>query len=273
MKAPKAKPTTDADRAKANSLIEHLIANPPTRRPEPAEHQRFDAVSIMANLDGFRAKLAKERGMTLEEWRAAEDAVQHPRSVVPIVPVELVMARRRMTAAGVPVAFARDVTERLVDCKPLRDVREFLSSGDGSRVLSGGKGTRKTGSACWALGQLDRGVFVHAKDVVGLKIENKPQWQRVLDAPVVVFDDLGFEKRDGSWDTFRDCFSRLIDSTYGNGRRIIITCNMDAKQFRADYGEREYDRLRQIGKWSTVAGESVREYRSHFTERVPGEEG
>jgi hypothetical protein len=273
MKAPKAKPTTDADRAKASALIESYIAHPPAKRSEVAKHDRFDAVSIIANLDGFRAKLAKERGMTLEQWKAMEDAVQHPRDVVPIVSAEAAIARRRMSAAGVPLAFAQDVTDRLVDCQPLREVKAFLNGGDGFRVLSGGKGTRKTGSACWALGQLDRGVFVHAKDVVGLMIEKKPQWERVLSSPAVVFDDLGFEKRDGSWDTFREGFSRLVDAVYANRRRLIITCNMTATTFRESYGEREYDRLRHVGKWSTIAGESVRQYQTHFTEREPGEEG
>jgi hypothetical protein len=257
----KPKETTDSDRQKAQAMIDHLIANPAApRSAEVPRHENFSAMSILQDINGFRLKLATERGMTLDEWLAAEDKVQHPRSIVPVVPSERTMARRRMVGAGVPDKFIGDVIDRLVaDCQPMRDVRAFLGSGDGFRILAGGKGTRKTGSACWALGQLDGGAFLHARDVTRLSINDRDKWERINQAPIVVLDDLGTEAGDTKG-AFVSALSELIDRAYSRSRRLIITCNLTPATFKATYGEREYDRLREVGKWSTIAGESVRRY-------------
>ena len=267
---PKVKPVSNADRQKAGELIQHLIEHQPgPRAKEVAKHMNYDAVSILSDVNAFRSKLAKERGMTLEQWIAAEDAVQHPRDILPIQPTERAIARRRMLGAGVPELFVAAVADRApLDCQAYQDVRKFLDSGDGFRVLAGGRGTRKTGSACWALGQLDKGVFIEAKHITATVLEDKARWTKIMDAPLIVLDDLGWENRDGK-SIFANAFSDLLNTVYSRRRRMIITCNITQAQFKTTYGEREYDRLREVGQWSVIKGESVR----HYQEREPGEEG
>lgn len=268
----KRKPTTDADLASAQAEIDHLVANPPPRRdPEKGKHVNYDAVSILKDVNGFRTKLAKDRGLTLAQWLELEAKVQHPREVIPVQPSIAAIARRRMIGAGVPDLFITAVADRKpLDCTPLTCVQEFLNCGDGFHVLSGGKGTRKTGSACWALGQLDSGKFLHSRDITRLSIEQRDKWDAICSAPLVVLDDLGTEKRDEKG-AFSSAVSELIDRVYSNRRRMIITCNLDKETFAQVYGEREFDRLREVGKWSYIAGQSVRQYDPALhLEREPG---
>ncbi len=271
----KSKPTTAEDTAKAQALIEHLIENPPPKRdPEKGKHVNYDAMSILQDVNGFREKLAKAAGKTLAQWLEMEANVSHPREIIPVQPSPAAIARRRMLGAGVPELFIAAVGDRKpLDCTPLKRVQDFLNCGDGFHVLSGGKGTRKTGSACWALGQLDRGAFLHSRDITRLSIEPRDKWDAICSAPLVVLDDLGTEKRDEKG-AFQSAVSELIDRVYSNRRRMIVTCNLTREVFAKVYGEREFDRIREVGKWSDIAGQSVRQYdpQQHL-EREPGEEG
>ncbi len=272
MSEPKRIPTRQGDLDSAQAEIERLVANPPPPRLKRAEkHETFGALEIFSNIDGFRRKLAADRGLTLEQWLELESKVSHPREFVPVIPSEAAIARRRMLGARVPEKFIRAVGDaKPLDCKPMRDVSAFLDSRDGFLLLSGGKGTRKTGSASWALGQLDGGVFVHAQDLVETSVapEHRERWDYIVNrAPLVVFDDLGTEKRTGDLPvSFGTAFSRLVDKVYSGCRRMIITHNITKATMKGVYGEREFDRMREVGKWSDIAGESVRTYQ----ERIPG---
>lgn len=271
----KRRPTSDEDHEKAQALIEHLIANPPgPRDPEKGRHLDPNAVSILSNLDGCRRKLAKDRGITYEQWLELEANVRHPRDIVPVTPSPRAIARRRMLAAGVPPRFIEAVADKApIECEPFKHVRDFLDGHDGFLVLSGGKGTYKTGSASWALGQLDGGTFIEAKHITGIAIEDKARWTAIMSAPLVVLDDLGWEKRDEKG-AFTNAFSDLLNTVYSHRRRMIITCNMTKETFAKTYGAREFDRLKEAGKWATIAGQSVRQYDPALhLEREPGEEG
>ncbi len=269
-------PTRQADRDRAQDEIERLIASPPPpRKADAIKHADWNASPIGKQaVDHMRRKLAADRGFTYEQWLAMEADVSHPREVIPIVPSLAVIARRRMMGAGVPVRFIEAVADKApLDCEPLRYVRDFLDGRDGFRVLSGGKGTRKTGSASWALGQLDGGAFLEASAVTRLSIEQRPKWEAIIASPLVVLDDLGTERRDEKG-AFVAALSEMINAIYSQRRRLIVTCNLTPKTFKETYGEREYDRLREAGKWSTVAGESVRTYQpalsGHYATREPG---
>ena len=257
-------------------IIADLVANPPVRQRQPdGERWPETAAAVLggkAEVDSFRRKLATDRGMTHEQWMEAEAAVSHPRDVVAITPSPRMIARRRMVLAEVPSRFIEAVADKEpVDCDPLQAVRAFLNGPDGFRVLSGGKGTRKTGSAAWALGQLDGGAFVESSELTRLSIEQRPKWESIISAPLVVLDDLGTERRDEKG-AFNSALSELINKVYSQRRRLIITCNLSRDTFKAVYGEREFDRMREAGQWSTIGGQSVRAYQAPLL-REPGEEG
>ena len=248
--------------------INRLIANPPVSR---RSSEMSDAESFIANdlpsrqaLNSMRTKLAEDRGLTLEQWIELEQAVSHPREVIPVTVTPKMLARRRMLAAGVPELFIADVADATpIDCEPLKQVRAFLGGKDAFRVLSGGRGVRKTGSACWALGQLDNGVFVHSRHLIGLRIERKEEWERICTSKIIVLDDLGTEVGDQKGAHVASV-SEMIDRVYGARNRLIITCNITHQAFRQFYGDREHDRLKEMGQWSSIAGESVRSYRGNF---------
>ncbi len=276
----KANEPTDAQRAAAAAEIERLIANPPTHHPsDPGkrwpESERANLIGSKA-LQAIRELACKQTGLTMAQLLEAEANVSHPREFITSVPSERALARRRMMKAGVPELFIASVADKApLECEPIKYIREFLDSRDGFRVLSGGKGTRKTGSACWALGQLDGGAFVHSRDLTRLSIEQRDKWDAINQAPLVVLDDLGTERRDDKG-AFNAAVSELIDRAYSSRRRLVLTCNLTKDTFKAVYGEREFDRMREVGKWSVIGGVSVRQYEpaKNWTEpREPGEEG
>ncbi len=253
-------------------LIVGLAENPPPVRPEKVEYEDPMAASRaigQAYLDRLRRMACKQTGMTLEQLLEAEKNISWPKEIMPVVSSPRQVARRRMKQAGVPELFIRSVGD--VEPRPLdawRHVRDFLDSGQSFLVLSGGKGTGKTGSACWSLGQIDGGRFLDAPEITGMSIREKEQWDRVRGAPLVVLDDLGTERRDEKG-YFIGGFFDLFNGCYSGCTRLVITCNISREQFASEpdqggYGARVYDRLRETGRWVTVGGESIRE---------PGEEG
>jgi hypothetical protein len=197
--------------------------------------------------------------------------------------------RRRMRLAGVGERHIRHLCDgRLVDCDALRAVREFLA--DRSRqilVLSGDIGTRKTGSACWMLGQRDGGLFVKARDLLDLKIDDTARFRALQKCRFVVLDDVKADDHDakGVWLT---TFTGLFDEWYENCEKLIITGNfgqignpplhVDGKtnweiepfeEFHQLYGERIKSRLREAGGLLVIGGEDARRERQLGDEQTP----
>jgi hypothetical protein len=264
--------------------IQRLVENPPLRRSDdPAK--RWPETE-KANLVGPRAVLAlrelacRKTGMTMEQLLEAEAKVNHGCS--PIVRQDTPgLAKSRMKIAKVPDRYVQCVADRRpIECKALEYVKDFLSSKKNFLMLTGGKGVYKSGSAAWALGQVDGGAFVHAYDLVQISIEEKEQWRRILRAPIVVLDDIGREKHDGSFGAFIDAFQKIFNGAYSDCRRLILTGNVSKLQFGLEpdkfgYGSREYDRMKEAGDWCGVAGESARgtpQLEAHWADQSSYEE-
>lgn len=166
--------------------------------------------------------------------------------------------RRRMEQARAPELHIRNLSDNVpVECDAIQGVRTFLEARKKNiLVLSGGKGTCKTGSACWALGERSDGIFVKAKHLSAIAIEDKALYLRLSRAPLIVLDELGLEHPDekGFWlSTFID----LFDDWYSSCATVIITGNLTRTKFEA-YDERVFDRLREVGEWKNIGGASVR---------------
>lgn len=273
-------PISERARSSASAEIQRLIENPPVRLAvdEAKRYPESEQAKGNAAAEMWIAAALKHTGMTRAQLEAEWKKISYPRESIPFLLTPKVLARRRMTDASVPEEFRQDLADRdPVDCDALRAVKTFLDSKDGFLFLCGGIGTMKTGSACFALGQVDHGRYVRALDVTRLSIEDKPKWRAVLEAPLVVFDDLGWESGD-SKGAFLGAFSDLIDTVAGSRHRLIVTGNIEPDDFKKHYGAREYDRFRQRGKWAFISGGSVREYREHdaplerphWTDREPG---
>lgn len=127
-------------------------------------------------------------------------------------------------------------------------------------LLAGVAGCGKTvASARWAL--VDRlgheTLFVRASSFARSSRFDKDTRERWLDANALVLDDLGAEFADAKGSLQVD-LDELFDTFYGNRRPLIVTTNLTAAQFKARYGERIADRLRECGTWFGVAGASLR---------------
>lgn len=215
-----------------------------------------DKTETNAVLETIQRMAERATGLTRDELLASADAYTEPGPVVRVIDPRKEQ-RRLMTRANAPERHIQNVADSgPVECDALDAVREFMASDRYILALSGGIGTRKTGSACWALGQREGGVFVKAKHLSHIAIEDKAMYLRLSRSKLVVLDELGLERADekGYWlSTFVD----LFDDWYANCAKVIITGNITREQFKA-YDERVYDRLREVGTWQKVAGESMR---------------
>lgn len=238
------------------------------------EHERkrqseVSALGFRETMQTLKQRAANELGVTVEEAeRLGEQLLSEPDP-------QMSPARRMMLSAGGKriERHIRNVGDRAPDeCEALTAVREFLADDKlWCLVLAGGKGTRKTGSACWALSRVEGGAFFEAPDLLEIAINDKPFMARIVKAPLVVIDDLGTERQDdkGVWlGTFQDMWNKL----YAAAAKVIVTGNLypqdvydkqDTKKllwpgFTRIYGERVADRFREGGRWRVIGGESVR---------------
>lgn len=232
------------------------------------EQVRGELVGLGFNaaMTALKERAAKEAGITVEEAEKLGEAMlaEEARQMSP--------GRRRLLRAGVGERHIKHIADvPPVDCEPLQAVKEFMANeSQWCLVLAGGKGTRKTGSACWALTQ-GEGMFFEAPDLLGIAIENKPKFERITKARLVVIDDLGTERQDdkGVWlGTFADLWNKL----YAADAKVIVTGNLFPKDvydpkdptklqwpgFARIYGERVADRFREGGWWRQIKGESIR---------------
>jgi hypothetical protein len=228
-----------------------------TARPMALPPERFDP-------EPWLDLAVRATGLSRENLQAAITAAGPPPEYThPGVDVRA-RARRRGVVAGVPELHLRNLVDR--DPMPGQAwvaVREFLADDRlGFLVLSGGKGTHKTGSACWMLTQVEGGNFVEAPDLLAVAIEDKARYLRLRVSRYVVLDDLGTEIRDGKG-LFQGVLNTLWNGWYAGCAKVITTCNLTAEEFRrppekGGYGERIYDRLRERGRWICIGGESRR---------------
>ena len=128
----------------------------------------------------------------------------------------------------------------------------------GIAVLAGPPGTGKTTAATWwALQQRTAPEFMRATELAASGRFDKDVRARWSAARALGLDDLGAEYSDAKG-SFRVDLDELVDVFYAAVRPFVITTNLTRVDFRARYGERVVDRLREVGTWSTGVGPSMR---------------
>jgi len=185
----------------------------------------------------------RERRVAAEIER--ENAVERAQAVID--------RRRRLTDAGFP-ARALEVALASPRRTPALDaVRREPSVW--CVVLSGGVGTGKTVAAAWWGAQVAGGRFATLPDLESRGRYDRAGLASVERARRLVLDDLGAEHLN---DSSRCLVDGLLDARYRAGNPIVITTNLTARQFRARYGERIVDRIRDGGRFVQVSGNSMR---------------
>ena len=125
-------------------------------------------------------------------------------------------------------------------------------------VLSGAAGTGKTVAATWwALRRRLAPVFVRATSFAASSRYDRDTRDTWLRAPALVLDDLGTEYADTKGSFLVD-LDELIDTFYADRRPLVVTTNCDVHAFKARYGERIADRIRECGEFYGVRGVSLR---------------
>jgi DNA replication protein DnaC len=213
-------------------------------------------------LERLVKKAEEATGMTREEMLAAPSQ--------PPTPTAFEIRRETVANRGVPELHLRAVVDKPPDeCDALSAVRTFIASADARTflVLSGTVGTRKTGSAAWALSQRS-GLFLKADDlgrVAGARDEESVETYRSCKrVGLLILDDVGAEYADEKgW--FVRALTAVVDCRYENLLKTVMTTNLDAAAFKARYGERLTDRIRGAGTFVALGGVSVRG-------REPGED-
>lgn len=131
----------------------------------------------------------------------------------------------------------------------------------GILVLSGPTGVGKTVAACrWAYRvTMDRGYAVTFVTAAAFAAQSRYSDERraLLSHRHLILDDLGAEYLDAKGSLLAD-IDELVDTHYRHRTHLAITTNATKNVFEARYGARVMDRLRECGRWISMAGASRR---------------
>lgn len=193
--------------------------------------------------------------MTDEQW-AERDAR---------VGAELAAVRSRpehTIGALVERGFPRRAAEQAAIADETRSaicrLSRWLDAPDGVLVIGGTKGCGKTvAGAWWALRIARPARFVRAASFAASSRYDRDERALLLKAPALVLDDLGAEYLDASGSFLVD-LDELIDVFYGDRKPLLITTNCTRDEFKARYGERVADRMRECGSYFAIADGSLR---------------
>lgn len=257
-------PAEDAEQLKAK--IER-IQNTSARLAQvyfAAETASAPKMPAPFDLGPLYAAASKATGLSVDELKAASaaEAAANQNAYPEEVPRPTIdayrLARRRMKSASVPERFIRAVGDKTpIDCHALTRVKQLAAAESGIVILSGGIGTRKTGSACWLLSQVDGGEYLDGHELLAIAFDDRARYLRIAHAPVVVLDEIKLELLDdkGHW---RRVFNDLLNTWYARCARVVMTCNLAMQQFKQLADDRSVSRLRECGDLFFVEGADVR---------------
>ena len=170
------------------------------------------------------------------------------------------LARHRKAesdAIGIPERYRFLQTTDPIATEAIEAVRDY----SGLLVLSGQAGCGKTAAACWWLYRQPpgkgRGVFITASAMAQVSQFDAEANGRLRRAPRLVIDDLGMEYSDTKG-YFSSLFDSLVNERYANCLPMVMTTNLGVDAFRARYGERIADRIREDGRFVSCANASLR---------------
>lgn len=161
------------------------------------------------------------------------------------------------------------------------DTTESLAAVDDARdmlVLSGAPGCGKTvAAAAWLVGfvrdkanwkpdgfddktprfRWHRPVWVTAARLARWERYDEEKMDELLKTPRLVVDDLGGEYMDkGGF--YASLLDEIVNERQAASRPTVLTTNLDAEAFKARYGERIVDRIREGGRFVACGNKSMR---------------
>ncbi len=233
------------------------------RESRERESERL-AQSSRDDMEAIMLTAERATGLTRQQLLAKGAEYQHQMPVV----LDKRPPRESVLGRGVPELHVRNVFDsEPEDCDALQRVKAFMDADQQVfLVLSGATGTRKSGSACWAL-SAHPGRYVSATRLLGASVskleDERERYAGFFKTPLLVLDDLGSEYASDAGYAAQ-IINTLVDARYGALLKTIMTTNLDARQFKDRYGERVADRIRELGQWMPVVGKSQR---GHWTDK------
>lgn len=206
---------------------------------------------------------------TPEQWAAYDAKIQAEREQAEVDAERKRQEelRRDLVERGCPVKdLERAVSGQLDDTKAVAAAQAALDVGMTLLVLSGTRGCGKTTAAAWWLLQRRKpSEYVRVGPPRFVDASSLARWPRYDDAKMrelerasaLVIDDLGVEYDDKNG-AFRSFVDGLVNSRYAACLPTCITTNVPAADFRQRYGERIADRIREVGRFVELSGESLR---------------
>ena len=209
-----------------------------------------DAVALMRESAGWTDEQWSEHDRKIADARAKETTEAEARRVRDKF--------GRLEKAGFPLRALRAAERADENRSAVSRVRDWKPEDKSILVLSGPAGCGKTvAAAWWAIRQPCSPVFVRATTFAASSRYDRETRDTWFDAPALVLDDLGTEYLDAKGSFLVD-LDELLDVFYGNSKPLLITTNADAGAFKARYGERVSDRVRECGVWFAMRDASMR---------------
>ncbi len=215
------------------------------------------------------ARRLNER-LTDEEWAAHDERIRQERARVDVEDRAQAERERAVWLVDDVCIPAKDIDRiesgSLGETKAMRAMRETLEKGYRIVVLSGTRGSGKTTAAAWWSVQrqpqhrylpTQQPFFVDASRLARWPRYDEGKMQRLESALALVIDDLGVEY-DDKQGNFRSMFDALVNARYASMLPTVITTNLNAEEFKARYGERVADRIREVGRFVSIPDESLR---------------
>ena len=193
-----------------------------------------------------------------EEWAARAEAAraEEERRAAQLEAGIAERRRARLEEAGIP---AKDLAllADLRETDALATARAWLAGDRAILVLAGGKGVGKTTAASWIASQSPGASFLDAWRLMRVDTYDEATMSRLERCPLLVLDDMGGEYADAKG-KLASLVDGLVNARYADMRRTVVTTNLPAAQFKARYGERVADRIREVGVFVELKGESLR---------------
>jgi DNA replication protein DnaC len=134
-------------------------------------------------------------------------------------------------------------------------------------IVSGPHGIGKTHLAAAVVFRMaEKGVQVYFSNIVDLvdsvkdnfKTGTEPIINRILDAHIIVIDDLGAEHsaKDSNW--IDSLLYKIVNRAYESNRILVITTNLDEFDFMKRYNMRIVSRLREMTDWISYDEDDAR---------------
>lgn len=208
-----------------------------------------DDAGIVNCSDDYATTCKERNGLSCPRYRiedaARQRAAMHARQ------------RKYLADVGVSPRTLRAVFDaEPIETEAVRAIRAAFSGPTPPTIviLQGGVGCGKScAAALWASEKSAKWVTAKALARMGYDDDI----EKLGNCDALVLDDLGTEYADAKG-FFVSNLDGLIDDRYARELPTVITTNVPPDEFKARYGERIADRIREAGKFIKVAGESMR---------------